>query len=239
MLATTLRLESLESRRLAVGCDVNGDAVCDMVDLHAEIQIGIGASSSWGRLYYGEPAAEGELPQSADFVEKYDINGDGAVTFKDVDDFFAVAELQPGDYNADSLVNTDDFLTLWDASPDMRALTELAHAEAYAIAHPEDDMGWFVAIERQSLIDLEFGESIRHAGFDTMSALDRTGVPTLELRGDSQDPWLSVFSLRDGDVNNDGQFNSSDLVDVASKGLASELDTGELVRIFQLGTYEN
>lgn len=237
--------EELEARRLAVGCDVTQDGACDFADLKVLIDQGFqagGSSLQFDWYWFNDRDREFNFPPQ--YIPEWDANGDGIYSYSDVDDWWASAGLTRGDYDADGNLDEDDFLLLWDSSPDMRDLFSYKRLLDYANNHPEDEFAMNIANDYQDYMSHQYHEFILTGffglvhGTDTKSQLDRSGTPTIELRGDNQDPLLSVFSLRDGDVNNDARFNSSDLVKVAQEGLADDLDTGELVRIFQLGTYE-
>ena len=231
--------EQLEPRRLAVGCDVTQDGACDFADLRELLDnsLRFGGDLILGQRYWGNQPDPGD-GLSEEWIGQHDVNGDGDSNFRDLDDWWSVSGVTPGDFDTDGEVDADDFLTLWDNSPDLRDLSRFWRVLGEYDANPEDPLLMMQFQEVDDLLYGTYGDGIKSGRFDTASALDRTGIPNLSLRGDNQDPLLSVFSLRDGDVSNDGRFNSSDLVKVAQEGLADDLDTGELVRIFQLGTYE-
>lgn len=89
-------------------CDFNGDAFCDIADINLQLAEG--------------PVADG-VPTILGENEVFDLDGDGEISFADVEKWLAAAALKNGwespyrlgDANLDGVVDTSDF-NLWNAN---------------------------------------------------------------------------------------------------------------------------
>lgn len=168
-----------------------------------------------GTRYFG-PGSDG-----------FDVNSDGVFNYGDVNDVWDEAGVQKGDVNVDGQLNSEDYRLLFNEFPEVNLRVTMSF---YASAEIMSD-DWFKWDEAQS----------RYQNYDVPldHLLDVIGVDLLSLRGDdTRNPAAQAFSYADGDVNLDGVFNSGDFIALGQAGGIPDVDTGEIVRIFQLGTYQ-
>lgn len=155
-----------------------------------------------------------------------DVNQDGFFNYGDVDAIWAAVGVEKGDVNADGQLNSDDYKLLFNEFPEVNLRATM---NFYAAAEVMSD-DWLKWDEAQS----------RYHNYDSPvdHVLDLIGVDIMSLRGeDLRNPAAQAFSYADGDVNLDGVFDSGDFIALGQAGGIPDVDTGEIVRIFQLGTY--
>lgn len=155
-----------------------------------------------------------------------DINGDSQFNYGDVDAIWAAVGVEKGDINADGLINADDYAVAFKEFPELNLRATM---EFYKGGEPFSD-DWVKWEEAQS----------RYQNYDVPLdyLLGVIGVDIMEMRGeDARNPAAQAFSYNDGDVNLDGVFNSTDFIVLGQAGGISDVDTSEIVRIFQIGKY--
>ena len=156
----------------------------------------------------------------------FDVNSDGIFNYGDVNDVWEEAGVQKGDVNMDGQLDNADYKILFNEFPEVNLRVIM---NFYASAEIMSD-DWFKWDEAQS----------RYQFYDSPldNLLNAIGVDLLSLRGeDNRNPTAQAFSYADGDVNLDGVFDSGDFIALGQAGAIPDVDTGEIVRIFQLGTY--
>lgn len=156
-----------------------------------------------------------------------DVNGDSQFNYGDVDAIWAAVGVEKGDVNVDGTINSDDYAILFKEFPELNLRSTI---EFYKGNEPFSD-DWVKWEEAQS----------RYNNYDIPVdyLLGVIGVDVMEMRGeDTRNPVAQAFSYNNGDVNLDGVFNSGDLVVLGQAGAIPDVDTGEIVRVFQLGRYE-
>ena len=157
-----------------------------------------------------------------------DVNQDGVFNYGDVDAIWAAVGVEKGDINADGSINSDDYAAAFKEFPELNLRATI---EFYKGNEPFSE-GWVKWEEAQS--------SYQNYDVPVDHLLDVIGVDIMEMRGeDTRNPAAQAFSYMDGDVNQDGTFNSSDFIALGQAGGIPDVDTGEIVRIFQLGAYKN
>lgn len=156
----------------------------------------------------------------------FDVNSDGVFNYGDVNDVWEEAGVQKGDVNMDGQLDNADYKILFNEFADLNLKATINFY--YGAEIMSDD--WLKWDEAQS----------RYQNYDVPldHLLDVIGVDVFSLRGeDNRNPAAQAFSYADGDVNLDGIFDSGDFIALGQAGAIPDVDTGEIVRIFQLGTY--
>lgn len=155
-----------------------------------------------------------------------DVNGDSQFNYGDVDAIWAAVGVEKGDVNADGAVNSDDYAVLFKEFPELNLRSTIEFYKGGELF--SDD--WVKWEEAQS--------QYHHYDVPVDYLLGVIGVDVMEMRGsDERNPAAQAFSYANGDVNQDGVFNSSDLVALGQAGAIPDVDTGEIVRVFQRGEY--
>lgn len=147
--------------------------------------------------------------------QKYDVNGDGAFDIRDVD--FVLSEqwgTTRGDVNLDGAVDVEDLAQVWESNPQWRRAEDPGYQDGAHEAYGRYSSGNFFC---------DF-EGIRPLP-ESLFGLDR-GIPA------------EMFAYFDGDYNTDGVFDSSDIVELYTTGHAGEVETEELIAMFQMGHYQ-
>lgn len=220
-------VESLESRRLAVGCDFTGDSICDQADIIAALRTPNAlapASVSADNLQV--------LPEDV-ATSQYNVNGDNKISILDIDAIWGAFGVAAGDINLDGNVDSSDYSVFAKQFAEVLPYTAMRHWNTLAQAEGDESLHWLAANDAALAYQIAADSPVDRL-------LTRVGVDLLnDIRGqDDRHPSVQAFSYLDGDVNNDGHFDSSDFVKLGQDGVASDVDTGEIVRVFQLGTYE-
>lgn len=143
----------------------------------------------------------------------YDLNGDERINGQDVAEVIhSLGGAGLGDMNYDGVIDVQDLDTLW-----------------------ASDRGRYL-FDAVALID---DQSNGGAYADGNLTCQGEGVSVLRgSRFGVDHVYATEFGRRDGDVNADGKFDSSDFVYLLQHEGAANLETSEIVRIFQIGAYE-
>lgn len=158
-------------------------------------------------------------PDFAHVEEGWDFDGDGKRGQGDLEAYLDQAfGTVPGDLNLDGVVDPADADELF--RRDTRVGDYIASRNA----------GFNPAVQPEGL---SYSRGNFHCEADWFGGEDE-GLFSPALHNAA----VQLFTARDGDISGNGRFDSSDLVLISQLGQAREVPTGELVRIFQLGTYE-
>jgi len=148
--------------------------------------------------------------RSEDF--SFDADGDGWVGLLDVNTVLESIGSKRGDLDLDGDTDSTDMLMAWQANSNLRRA-----------ANPSNDVGH------------------RDAGMYSEGNFFCRDEGVIPLRANMFDVDRSVaaeaFVGMNGDYNVDGVFDSSDIVQLFATGDHTDVDTSELVQLFQQGHY--